>query len=221
MKRSILYVFLAGMALSNLSCKKEDSSGKLGGNTDLDLTKVGTETSIYVDAPGGNLPEMKMTVSDNNDGDVTYNVTVDFTGHPDSAVLVGLIPDRFLDAQNRFNFDIKMRITSEGYQDYVNDPNVPFTICRYEDPVGTTYTHKLSTGTTISRTITEKTGLDDWPYGWLLIKTTEVTQTSFSPEADAVFKTLKFRLNHRFGLVYLEAELENGMEGSASLYADI
>jgi hypothetical protein len=79
----------------------------------------------------------------------------------------------------------------------------------------------LSSGTTISRTITEKTGLDDWPYGWLLIKTTEVTQTNFNPEVDAIFKTLKFRLNHKFGLVYLEAELENGMDGHASLYADI
>ncbi|MFN8259979.1 MAG: hypothetical protein U0X41_03465 [Chitinophagales bacterium] len=209
MRKTRNFMMMAGFILAIFSCKKDDL-GKLGGETDLELTKVGRESSVYVETNGGEVPEMFMTVVSNDNGNVTYKVVVDFTGNPDSAAIVPLIPANLKDAQNRANFEVKLRITSEGIQDYINDASKPFTLVKYDSNVGDSYSFTTSDGVKITRTVTEKTGVDDFPFGMMYIKTTKVEQTTFNPVMGALVSKITYRANHKFGLVYMEASMKNG-----------
>jgi hypothetical protein len=210
-------MMMAGFILAIFSCKKDDL-GKLGGETDLELTKVGRESSVYVETNGGEVPEMFMTVVSNDNGNVTYKVVVDFTGNPDSAAIVPLIPANLKDAQNRANFEVKLRITSEGIQDYINDASKPFTLVKYDSNVGDSYSFTTSDGVKITRTVTEKTGVDDFPFGMMYIKTTKVEQTTFNPVMGALVSKITYRANHKFGLVYMEASMKNGKTMKIYIY---
>ncbi|MCC6571379.1 MAG: hypothetical protein IT274_07130 [Chitinophagales bacterium] len=209
MKTFTKTLWMSLIALSVASCKKDDL-GTLGGDTDLPLTEVGNESSIYIDYDGEDVEQdLTLTVVRNDNGDVTYKVLVDFTGHPDSAFLVPLIPANLKDAQNRANFEVKLRITSEGIQDYINNSSKPFTLVKYDSKVGDTYAYEVD-GKTLTRTVTENNGLNEWPLGFFNIKTVEVQQTTFNPVMGALVNKMKYRANHKFGLVYMEAELKNG-----------
>ena len=63
-------------------------------------------------------------------------------------------------------------------------------------------------GETLTRTITEKTGQDDWPFGFFLIKTQKVEQQVASD--DPLIHHIVYRVNHKFGLVYLEYAFKDG-----------
>lgn len=209
MKTLTKTIWMLLIGLSVASCKKDDL-GTLGGDTNLPLTKVGNKSSIYIDYDGKNLKQdLTLTVVRNDKGDVTYKVLVDFTGHPDSAFLVPLIPANLKDAQNRANFEVKLRITSEGIQDYINNDSKPFTLVKYNSKVGDTYTYEVE-GKVLTRTVTENNGRDEWPLVFFNIKTVEVQQTTFSPVMGALVNKMKYRANHKFGLVYMEAVLKNG-----------
>lgn len=183
-----IWMLLIGLSVT--SCKKDDL-GTLGGKTDLPLTEVGNKSSIYIDYDGERLKQdLTLTVVRNDNGDVTYKVLVDFTGHPDSAFLVPLIPANLKDAQNRANFEVKLRITSEGIQDYINNNSKPFTLVKYNSKVGDAYTYGVD-GKTLTRTVTENNGLDQWPFGFFYIKTVEVQQTTFNPVMGALVNKMK------------------------------
>ncbi len=198
------------LVLTAISCTKE--GGKLGGSTDLDLTKVdGSDFVVYAASSGVDFPIIHANVLSNNSGDVTFRITLDFTGHPDSAILVPLIPAYLKDAQNRVFHDVKLRFTSQGIQDYEeNSGDNPFTIVKYDANVGDKYIFTTSNGKTLTRTVTERTDSDDWPFTMFYIKTIKVEQTEFSDIWDSVIEKLVFRANHKFGLVYIEATLKNG-----------
>ena len=123
---------------------------------------------------------------------------------------VEITPDQKL----KFNFDLK--ITSEGYLDYFVEGK-PWVMVKYDDGVGTTYSIKTSKGETLTRTITEKTGVDEWPLGFFLIKTTKVEQEA--PADDPVIDRVIYRVNHRFGLVYLEYILKDGTTLKLDIFA--
>ena len=92
-------------------------------------------------------PIITADIISNNDGDVTFRILADFTGHPDSAILVPLIPAYLKDNENRVQHDIKMRFTSEGIQDYEeNSGDKPFTIVKYDAKVGDNYLFKICHG---------------------------------------------------------------------------
>jgi hypothetical protein len=61
-------------------------------------------------------------------------------------------------------------------------------------------------GKTITRTVTAKSTTDDFYYGGILIKTITVEQ---DPKLPGIRKFI-YRLNHKFGLVYLQVVAEDG-----------
>ncbi|MBK9330399.1 MAG: hypothetical protein IPM95_14120 [Sphingobacteriales bacterium] len=206
MKKWMLLVFVFGV----ISCTKDGD--KLGGQTDLDLTKVeGSDFAVSIASSGEDFPVINAGVISNNGGDVTFRITLDFTGHPDSAVLVPLIPAYLKDDQNRVKHDIKMRFTSQGIQDYEENPgDKPFTIVKYDARVGDTYMFKTNTGEVLTRTVTERTDENDWPFTMFNIKTIKVEQNEFDDIWEPIIEKVVWRANHKYGLVYMEAVLKNG-----------
>ena len=204
-----LFLLLAGVILVVFSCKKDDL-GFLDGDKDIPLTKVGSETSIYPSLGTYEFPTATAVITQNNNGLVTYklNLDIDLTGNPDSAVISDLIT--FLKNEEVINVDsdglidlgFQLFITSSGYQ-LMSDDGRPKTIVKYDDPVGTKYYYdNIYTSGKVVGTVTEKTGMDDWPLGFLYIKTSKV---EFQYPSDMPFvEKLTIRANHRFGIVYLE-----------------
>lgn len=215
MKKIFSLALVAALLTSLNSCKKDDPEGPndLGGETVIELTQVGNVSSAYMKFGIMDLPSGEMTVTSNNKGVVTYHMFVDLTGSPDSAMLAGVIPDEYKDANGNVSTEFTFKITSEGVQDIFKRDR-PWTIVKYNDGVGTTYPFTTDNGTELVRTITEKTGQDDWPMGFMYIKTTKVEQ--LLPPDDKTAEKITFRANHKFGLVYIELQLKNG-GGTASI----
>jgi len=208
MKNNKFLLILVSFILVISSCKKTDDLGFLGGETDLPLTKVGSVTSIYPSIGSYNFPTFEGVITENDNGNVTYklNLDIDLAGNPDSAVIADLI--EFVenkgwitvDGDGLVNLGLKLRITSEGYQ-LIGNNGIPQTIVKYNDPVGTKYSLKDESDAKFGM-VTEKTGEDDWPFGFMYIKTSKV---EFVYPSDAPFvDKITIRANHKFGLVYFE-----------------
>lgn len=215
MKKIFSIALITVLFTSLNSCKKDSPEGPndLGGDTNIELTQVGNVSSAYMKFGNMDLPSGEMTVTSNDNGIVTYHMFVDLTGSPDSAMLAGVIPDEYKDADGNVSTEFTFKITSEGVQD-VFKRDRPWTIVKYDDEVGTEYPFTTNNGTNLVRTITEKTGQDDWPMGFMYIKTTKVEQVL--PPTDKTAEKITFRANHKFGLVYIELQLKNG-GGTASI----
>lgn len=72
-----------------------------------------------------------------------------------------------------------------------------------------------SDGKTITRTVTARSDVDDFPYGFYYIKTITIEQDSRIPG----IQKFVYRANHKFGIVYLEIYLEDGSKVSSYIFA--
>jgi hypothetical protein len=218
-KAAILSLLLIAMVGID-SCKKTSDPNVLTGETNIPMTQVNSQTTTYVTINGVSQPGSgTLTVLSNNNGLVTYGASVDLNTFSDSAlsVMTTLLPQAIsyynpkdvsatINGSGVLNLQFTLKITSEGIQNYFVDGQ-PWTV-RYADGVGTKYTVKRTNGTELTATVTEKTGLDEWPYGMLLIKTSLVEYDA--PVDDPVISKVYYRVNHKFGLVYLKVLGKNG-----------
>lgn len=208
--KQVLAMMIVPLFFTISACKKKDNldPNDVGGSADIALTEVGSEFSGYVTIGGVPLSTVEMTVIDRTpEGRTTFDVLVDLTGHPDSAIIMNLVPTEYVDAEGRINTTFDMKFTTEGIVDYFWNKQ-PWVVCRYDDEVGATYDLDDVSGQTFRRTVTEKTGQDDWPFVFFNIKTTKIEQT-VDPNDDLVDKVI-YRANHRFGLVYVQMLLKTG-----------
>ncbi len=180
----------------------------IGSNTEIELTKPGNTWSATLRLNGEAFSAPISVVSEKREnGITTIRFTIDLTGHPDSATIAGIVPSEYKDAQGRISSSIRMKFTTEGIQDYSQEDK-PWTIVKYDAKVGDTYTVTDPNGLVKKRTVVERTNLDDWSFGWFLIKTIKVEENL--PAGDDVASKIWYRANHRFGLVYMETFLKAG-----------
>lgn len=222
MMKNFMKIAALMVLVAFVSCKKEEEpKDGLGGDTNIALTAVDSVSGVYIDLDGNSALSTEIRVKSNANGDVVYAGTVDLQtlsadmqtkalqilnehgDYYDADKYVTLTPDF------KLNFEFKMRITSEGYADYFTDGK-PWIMVKYDDPVGTTYKVVNDKGEELVRTITEKTGQDDWPFWFFLIKTVKVEQQVASD--DPLVAHIEYRVNHKFGLVYLKYVFKDGEE---------
>jgi hypothetical protein len=216
---SILVPFIASAALMLTlpSCDDEQlDANDIGGDTDIELTEVGSTTSMNIRFGSTEWPSAEITVLSRNEGRVTYGVLMDFNGHPDEDFIRGILPVDVFDTEGRLNTTFDMKFTSEGVVDYFW-LNQPWIVGKYGDGVGTEYVLEGSDGLQRKRVVTEKTGLDDFPYGFLEIKTSKIEQ-EILPEENELVEKVEYRLNHRFGLVNVKIFMNSGETVEARLF---
>ncbi|MBS1624214.1 MAG: hypothetical protein JST83_09360 [Bacteroidetes bacterium] len=218
---------ILGLFISLLAsgCKKNDPN-VLTGDTNIPLTQKDSVTNVYFTVNGSSLPGTTVKIISNDNGMVTYGATTDLSSYPDSikTALATMVPQMisYYNPQHvTFNINgtiltirISIKVTSEGMQNYFVDGQ-PWTV-RYADGIGTNYTVKRANGNILTATVTEKTGVDDWPYGFYYIKTSKIEYNA--PADDPVLSKVTYRVNHKFGLVYLKAEGKNGKVLELSLF---
>lgn len=225
---------LVSLLLLVTSCKLiEDltDNNSLGGSTDIPLTAVGSKSDVFVEYEGKVYSNASITIKSKGDGRVTYEGLIDMNQFPDSLKLKGMttlaqLVDYYkfdtsktnltITPDNKLHFEFDLRITSEGYMDYGMEGK-PWVIGKYGDGVGTKYEIENSKGQTLTREVTEKTGKDEWPLGFFYIKTSKIEQNT-APDDPAISKII-YRINHRFGLVYIEYQMKDGSTVKLDIWA--
>lgn len=199
------------------SCGSDSVLGpnEIGGETNLELTKVGNVSTANMTFAGKALPAGTMTVKSSDGGIVNYVLQFSLKGSKDSFLLANLMPSEYKDSKGNVSIDMKLKITSEGVQDYFRHTR-PWTIAKYSDGVGAEYEYTTDNGTKITRKIIEKTGLDDFPMGNLLVKTSKVEQVF--PASDKSVSKAVYRVNHKFGLIYVDMLLKTGQWVNISIF---
>jgi hypothetical protein len=199
--------------------KDSGSSTKLTGSTNIPINTVGNKFSTLgfkVNGSGISFnPEMEITKS--QDGVNTIHISANLGTDAKLAALNKLIPTAMKDSQGKVNFDLKVKITSEGWLDYSNVDKEPVVLVKYNGKVGDKYDVTTSSGTKIVREITKKSTADDWDYGFMQIKVIKVEQPTTYPG----LKKYVLYFNHKFGLVGMEIIAEDGSSVSSQISADM
>jgi hypothetical protein len=198
----------------------EGGANSIGGSTDIALGQVGNEFtpgSITIGATSYPI-SASMKILSNADGMVTMQVTADtanISNIPALKQLYDAVPDDLKDATGKISTQLKFKMTSEGMLDYVNMDEKPHTLVKYDCKPGDSYSVSKSSGKTLTRTVLSKSTTDDFPYGFFYIKTIEIEQPMSFPG----IRKFKYRANHKFGIVWVEAELEDGSKASSYIYS--
>jgi hypothetical protein len=112
---------------------------------------------------------------------------------------------------NSVSITKQFKITKEGVQTVHDEGN--FTLIRYDDKEGTTYSKKIN-GKQAKREIVHKSTDDDYSWLFFNIKVSEVEETGMGfpgvSKVDYVF-------NHKFGLVAAAIHYDDGTQSDASI----
>jgi len=235
---------LAGAAF--VACNGTSATGpnELGGTTDLELTRVGGVFATFLSSgsynPAFDRLHDSAVITRNDNGIVTTHVeaTFDsvFLASLDSILGTSAFPeatklavldlylkkfDATLDTTDKENmkltFDLTLRVTSEGIQEYVSsggDLSRPHTIVKYGWEVGDKNMFTNADGVEVTRTVTHKSTTDDYGIGFLLIKVIKVEQT----QEDPVFSKITYIANHKFGLVGVVFSTRSGSEVKLGIF---
>ncbi len=213
----LIVLFLLGFFF--IACDKEESNNpnSLGGDVNTEISNVGDEFGLGIQV-GDTYVNLNDTivVKSNNNGLVTLNIKANISSAPAKLKqLIDKIPGNIYDSQGRVNADVQFKVTTAGIQDFFNKDGKPHTLVKYDAKVGDQYKLTKSDGKTITRTVTARSDVDDFPYGFWYIKTITIEQDSRIPG----IQKFVYRANHKFGIVYAEALLEDGSKVSTYIYA--
>lgn len=234
MKRLLIILLSVFMLMLSNSCdeleKDNDSDPNvIGGNTDVGIGQVGNTISngrIYVGNNSIDFPA-EAKVTKNEGGIATLNLKANILDLKNSNIyrmykdqynlddLLNRIPSQYLDNEGNLDAEVAVKITSEGIQDFVNRDGKAHTIVKFDAKVGDEYKLTKSNGHVLTRKVTERSDEDDFPYGFYYIKTITVEQPSAYPGV----QKFTYKANHRFGIVHVEALLDDGSKVSTYIYS--
>lgn len=217
MKKLFVLSFIVSLSFF-IGCDKDESNdpNSLGGDVKTDISNVGDEFGLGVKV-GNDYVDLndQIVVKSNNNGLVTLNVKANVSQAPKIKQLLDKIPIDVYDANGNIDIDVQFKVTTAGIQDFFNKDNKPHTLVKYDAKVGDQYKLTKSDGKTITRTVTARSDVDDFPYGFWYIKTITLEQDSRIPG----IQKFVYRANHKFGIVYVEIYLEDGSKVSSYVYA--
>lgn len=197
----LLAVLILFASCEKLGIGKKNDSSTLNGSTDIPLNTVGNTFSNIVNVNGTGYSG-SITISKVEEGIATVDFSAAIpSGYP---ILESIKPKYIQDGQ--LVCQGKFKMTDEGIMDYNNIDHKPFVLVKYDAEVGDKYTLEKSDGTKIVREVVRKSTEDDFYYGFLLIKTIDVEQSSNIPGVEKI----TYFTNHKFGLVAVRVSMEDG-----------
>jgi len=207
-----LFAIITSMVL--IGCKKESSSD-IGGDQSS-IGEIGNNFSI---SSLSGISNVSATVSKLENGISTIRVTGTITD-PNikalAATMTNVAFGSYDEATGDFTGDLKMKFTKDGIADQLDADGKLFTLAKFDGKVGDTYSCENALGGTYTRTVTAKSDVDDFPYGFYNIKTMTIEGAG---RFNGAIKNVKYRVNHRFGLVYITFVLQDGSEISSYVYS--
>ncbi len=217
MNKVFLFFMSISLSLVLYSCNLVDNEGpnELGGNTDIPIAQVGNTFWVSTNFNGTSY-DLKDTIeiSKNDAGVTTIHVKATIPDDPKLKQYASYLPAFVFDENGNIDTEFKMKMTSEGIQDYFNKDQKPHTMVKYDCKVGDKYQLTKSNGKTITRTVIAKSDEDDFDYAFFKIKTTTIEQDSRIPGV----KKIIYKTNHKFGLVWVSFEMEDGTSNSSYVF---
>jgi hypothetical protein len=204
--------FLFAFALVLTSCKKQDSndsSSSISGSSSIPINTVGnTFTNSVVVGTASYQGTISITKVTDGVATVQFKSAI-----PSNIPILQGIKAKYKDASGNLVCEGKFMMTDAGILDYNNKDHKPFVLVKYDANVGDKYTLQKSDGTTIVRQVVRKSTTDDYYWNGLIIKTIDVEQSSNIPGV----KKITYFSNHKFGLVAVRVEMEDGSKPQLSL----
>jgi hypothetical protein len=213
MKKFFLLFLGIAMVVGFCSCEKwfnkEEDPGELNGDPSP-MAEVGVNVSSSSAEIAG-VSNFQATVTALNDGVSSYSGSATVTNQI-VRDLFTKIPGITANGNTITGTNIKLRQTTDGIE-LLSGPSAGI-LFKYSSEVGDSYPIG-STGKV--RTVVSKTGQDDYYYGFLLIKTIQVEETSNKLKSSGISK-ITYIGNHRFGLVGFKVSLNDGTSVNFPVY---
>lgn len=240
----ILSIFISIFII--ISCETTLGPNELGGSTDLELTKVGNDFGISIYMNNKYYPALdkvrdSVEIIKSQGGVVTFRAIfkIDEASLKAIDTLLGTqnlpesgkraIVDFYkeiygakIDTSDKQNMtataEFKMKITSDGFQEFVNsqgDESKPFTIMKYSGKIGDKYEFTNKKGQKLTRTITHVHTTEDWALGFLMVKTMRSVEETTD---DPIIKKITYIGNHKFGFVGMLMETKDGKEFKVNIF---
>jgi hypothetical protein len=219
-KLAYLFIILS-FSLFATSCdglfNPDEGPNELSGNVNIPISEENNTfwSSITIGDKYIDLQE-DCYVKKNDNGIVTIKIKANIKDYPELREFIDMIPANIADNNGNIETEFKMKMTSEGIQDYFNKDGKAHTIVKYDCKVGDKYELKKSDGTTITRTVTAKSTENDFQYGLMSIKTITIEQDSRIPGV----KKIVMKANHKFGLVHVEFQMEDGTTAKTNVFTN-
>lgn len=216
MKKLLFVAFIASFTLMYFTgCDKKDDPGTVAG----EQATMGIVGNDFTMSTMDGISDAKGTVTELKDGISTVSVSGTLIDESFKQ-LAELIPNfafgTYDKTTGQFSGELKMKFTKDGIVDYLNSEERPFVIARFDASVGDNYSvERVNGGGSYTRTVTERSEEDIFPYGYYYIKTITVEEPGRNPAINKV----KYRLNHRFGLVHVTLVMQDKSEISSYVYS--
>lgn len=128
--------------------------------------------------------------------------------------LVANIPGITINGDKVSATNIKFKLTDEGFE-CKTGPGAGIMV-KYDSKVGDTYPIG-STGKV--RTVVAKTGIDDYPYGFFLIKVIQVEEIPNYLKSSSGVSKITYVANHKYGLVGVKVAFDDGTSSTFPVYS--
>jgi len=211
-----LFVLLSGISLIVLcmSCEKlfnknDDSTELSGGQSPMG--EVGA-TVVSGSMQIAGVSNFSAQVTALTGGVSSYSAMATVT-NPVIRNMMANVPGVTITGNTISMVDMKVKQTTEGIK-CESGPN-PGILVNYNSSVGDTYPIG-STGQ--DRKVVKKAGVDDYPYGLMLIKTIQVEQIPSKLKSNSGITKITYIANHKFGLVGVQVAFDDGTNVTFPVY---
>lgn len=204
-------ILLSSIIFLTSSCGVIDSlkpDGKLGGNQSS-IGAVGNK--FTVSSSVSEIGNVNAQVAALENGVSSVNISIDIK-NAQAREIAKAIPDLTWNG-DKVSVTRKYRITDEGIQSVHDEGNL--TMVKYNAKVGDSYSLKMN-GNTVKRTVEYKSVDDEYPYAFFDIKVMKVKETG---RALPGVSNLEYVLNHKFGLVGIVLNFEDGSSKTITLFS--
>lgn len=204
----MLLFIMINLVLMN-SCLKEEA-GELKGDQSPMAEEGVTVSSSSMEIAG--VSNFQAVVTELNDGISSYSASAVIT-NPVIKNMVANFPGVEVNGDVVSISNMKIQQTKEGIKSISG--NNAGVVVKYGSEVGDTYPIE---GSSAVRTVVSKTGEDDYPYGFMLIKTIQVEQTNVGLKSSGIEK-ITYIANHRFGMVGVRVNFDDETSVTFPLYS--
>lgn len=214
MKKLLTTLLGLTLIVLSVSCDKllnKDDPSELNGDQSP-MGEVGATVESSSAAIAG-VSNFTATVTSLSDGVSSYNASATVTNDL-LKNMVSNFPGVTINGNTVSITNMKMQQTTDGIK-CLTGPGAGI-IVKYDSNVGDTYPIGSSDNV---RKVVSKTGVDDYPYGFMLIKTIQVESDPNTLKTTGGVSKITYIANHKFGLVAVKVSFDDGTSSTFPLYS--
>ncbi|MCK9400850.1 MAG: hypothetical protein M0Q51_12775 [Bacteroidales bacterium] len=212
MKKLFVFLLSITVVVLCLSCEKDDPSVLSGDQSAMGEVGVTVESSS-VEIAG--VSDASATVITLKSGVSSFSGSATVKNEFLKNLLAN-IPGITITGDKVSATNMEYKITKEGFE-CKTGPGAGILV-KYGSSVGDTY--KIGTTGQV-RTVVAKTGVDDYPYGFYLIKVIKVEETPSYLKSSAGVTKITYIANHKFGLVGVLATFDDETTAEFPIYTSV